>query len=142
MKTLYLGWLVTGTLLLLGCGDDSGERAASERAANESRTISTLRSLVMAQAMFYQGDLDNNNKNDYASTIKALVDLEFIDEAVATGAKDGYRYALNSTGEHWTCSAEPVTPGTTGTRRFFVNEAGIIRFNLTTTATAADPEVQ
>jgi type IV pilus assembly protein PilA len=42
----------------------------------------------------------------------------------------------------YTTNANPVTPGTTGQRRFFSNQTGVIRYNQAAAATVADPPLQ
>lgn len=112
--------------------------------ANEASAISSLRTLVSAQAMFYQGDIEGDGTNDYATGLNELEDGELIDNTLATGTKSGYVFflAASNDNENWTCVANPKNPGSTGTRRFFVNEQGVIRFSSTTTAQATDDALE
>ena len=64
--------------------------------------------------------------------------------ATAPGtARQGYffTYVLVSANQY-TMQGTPSTVGTTGTRRFFVDESGVIRANAAGAATVASPEVQ
>lgn len=65
--------------------------------------------------------------------------------AGATGprsARQGYYYDYRFTDPNrYTLEAIPVTPGTTGTRRFFVDETGVVRASSTGPAGPASPEL-
>ena len=52
-----------------------------------------------------------------------------------------YTYALVSANAY-TLQSTPQTVGTTGTRRFFVDQSGVIRANAAGAATVASPEIQ
>lgn len=58
-----------------------------------------------------------------------------------TAVKQGYRftYAVLGGGSGFTLLADPLTPGVTGSRHFFIDESLRIRFNSTQPASASDP---
>jgi prepilin-type N-terminal cleavage/methylation domain-containing protein len=94
--------------------------------ANEASAISSLRTTVSAQAMFYTDDLDGVDGSDYAVSLEELDYAGVIDDALASGIKDGYRFAITSDGPNsWRMTAEPVSPEA-GARRFVVDQSGII----------------
>jgi hypothetical protein len=72
-----------------------------------------------------------------------------IDEVLTTGTKSGYLVAMVSAvgtpaapTNTYTVTGTPVAIGSSGQRRFFTDESGVIRFNATAAATAADNPIQ
>lgn len=116
---------------------------ASKRASNEASAISSLRSVGSAQLIYRQ--VNGGGVNFAAS----LVDLGptgagLIDNVMggaATVTKSGYQYTMTGGGGTFDATADPVTPGVTGVRHFFMNVPGVIRFNATGPAAETDPPV-
>jgi len=71
----------------------------------------------------------------------------YIDSVLASGTKQGYYFNLTGTDSDGTnyqgfeATAEPVS-NNTGTRRFFVDTSGVIRYNVTGTASATDSALE
>ena len=57
--------------------------------------------------------------------------------------KQGYRFIYTSIGggAGYTLLADPVTPGVTGSRHFFIDPSQVIHFNAAQPANASDPAV-
>ncbi len=107
---------------------------ASRRAANESSSIASLRTLTGAQATY------KSSKPLFATTMaqletEGLIDSAFASATTATTAKSGYIYAMLSVGTnttYWEVTSVPVSTnglGATGKRCFYSNESGVIYFN-------------
>ena len=71
-----------------------------------------------------------------------------IDEALASGSEAAYRFVYtpgkkDSDGRvtTYTIQANPVTPGTTGTKFYFTDESGIVREDSDRPATAKSPPI-
>ena len=63
--------------------------------------------------------------------------------ATAAPGRQGYLYAYALvSANQYTCTANPVLGGTTGTRGFFVDESGVVRGASPAPATVASPPVQ
>ena len=118
---------------------------ASRRAANEGSAQSSIRILTSAEAT-YQSTSGGGNYGDLAALGTAnLVDAA-LSGAVSSGTapKSGYYYMVTkqdaSSGgaqARYTSSARPsVTSGVTqtGTRRFWSDETGVIKYDTTLTA--------
>lgn len=113
---------------------------SSRRASNESAAISSLRSIGSAQLMYRQ--MFGGNVNFATS----LTDLgpggsNLLDDVMGGGAtvnKSGYQFSLAGTGPDFEANADPITPGVTGKRHFYMNVPGVIRFNPNQPATAGD----
>ncbi|MEA1981159.1 MAG: prepilin-type N-terminal cleavage/methylation domain-containing protein, partial [candidate division Zixibacteria bacterium] len=64
--------------------------------ANEASAISSLRTCVSSQAMFYQSDLDNDGVYDYATSLEELYESGLIDNVLGTGKKKEYWFHMHS----------------------------------------------
>jgi type II secretory pathway pseudopilin PulG len=100
----------------------------SRTAANEASAIASLRTLSVAEEMFL-------SMYERYGSLEELGNVNFIDAelACATGPdrpKSGYYFTLTLGQDGWSCVAMPVEPGKTGTRSFFVDQNGDIRFRL------------
>lgn len=92
---------------------------------HEGAAISRLKAIETAQRMTALQDRDADGRPDVA---RALVEL------LRSGALDGasihrgydFHVAGDPLLERWCATADPVAPGTTGDRRFWMNQAGRI----------------
>lgn len=112
--------------------------------ANETSAVGSIRTLSRAVL-------------EYASTNRKLPpDLQalgpqgadLIDPVLATGHKSGYTFHYrpmdrsgDGSGDGYEIRADPVTPGTTGQRYFFVDETGVIRMSSTGPANQDSPPI-
>ena len=116
----------------------------SRMSANESSAIGAMRTISSSEASFQAAAVnpDDNGVGQYA-TLAELGDADppYIDEVLAAGTKQGYDFAADPDGDNpttaYTATADPVTPGRTGNRYFFVDESGVVRF---ATGGAADAD--
>jgi type IV pilus assembly protein PilA len=121
----------------------------SKMAANEAAAVGALRTLTTAEIAY-------STACPSIGFTAALADLSNattcpggnnqIDPALATGTKSGYKFVLGGTTGSpivtFTATASPVTPGSSGTRFFFVDQTGVIRYNQTAAATNTDNALQ
>jgi type IV pilus assembly protein PilA len=106
----------------------------SRMAANEASAISSCRTIATAQLTF-SSTVGNGSFGD----LGALVGANMVDEALGSGVKEGYNFAVEGGGQTFTVTATPITPGTTGNRGFFTDQTGVIRADPSGTATAGSP---
>ncbi len=123
--------LSTLLLLLTGCQKEAPELARKlptvedEVEENEASAISSVKKIVNAQLDYSEG-----SGRGYAKT---LVDLRgLIDSALESAVKDGYVFSMGSFGSVFTVNATPMTYGSTGSRSFFSDETGVIRYTRET----------
>ena len=127
----------------------------SKMAANEAAAVENSRTITTANVVYAA-----TYGIGYASSLAKIAPppapgpvsvnaAGLIDDVLATGAKAGYVYTYvpgpvssGGTIESYTLHADPLTPGVTGIRHFFVDATGIIRFNPLAPATAADAPLQ
>jgi hypothetical protein len=107
------------------------ELTTTEREANEASAIGALKTIASSEAIFREGDKDQNGILDY-SDLKALGKTNLIDAVLATGKKQGYVFACAPSGDaekrgsRWWATAVPEKPGVTGDRYFFINQDGAV----------------
>ena len=135
-------WIIlgVGAVVLLGCPCMAVIAAIaipnlleSRKGGNESAAIGNLRTIASAQQYYRETDKDKNDKLDYAPDLRALAAVDLVDQVLAGGTKQGYVYAVRPGTEPestWSATADPLTPGATGDRHFFVDESGVIRFDV------------
>ena len=116
---------------------------ASKRASNEAAAISSLRSVGSAQLIYRQV---NGGGVNFAGSLVDLGPggaglLDNLLGGAATVTKSGYQYSMIGGGATFEANADPVTPGVTGVRYFYMNVPGVIRFDTTGPADATDPPV-
>ena len=135
-------FLLTALLLLLtGCQKEAPELAQKlptveeEVEENEANAISSVKKIVNAQFDYSEG-----SGRGYAITLVDLRSRGLIDSALESGVKDGYVFSMGSFGSVFTVNATPMIYGSTGTRSFFADESGVIRYTREERpATVEDP---
>jgi len=106
----------------------------SKAAANEASAISAIRNIVTSH-ITYSATVGSGK---YAADLSVLEGAKLIDSVLGSGTKDGYSFASTGTTNTFTITGSPVTAGTTGTRYFFSDESGVIRYNTSQIAGTGD----
>ena len=124
----------------------------SRMSANEAGAIGALRTISNGQVQFQSAgfaDADGDNVGDYAplgpagvvgTLANPIAGTEpFVDNVLGSGFKSGYAFVVvpgngGNGDEVYTATADPITQGRTGVRRFFMDESGVIRFTADGTA--------
>jgi type IV pilus assembly protein PilA len=122
----------------------------SNLSGSESSGVASLRALNAACASYsmlyggYPRSLSNLGPGDAANSTSAAL----IDEALASGTKNGYVFtytagAIGIAGNvlSYNITANPATPGSTGQRRFFTDQSGVIRANRAGAADASSTPI-
>ena len=112
---------------------------ASRRAANEGSAQSSLRTIFSGQNS-YQATTGNGA---FAPDLTTLKNVNILDSVLGGGTKSGYIFAVveqagSGSSAVFGCYGIPVTtsgPGATGTRRFGITEAGVMRGDTTIATT-------
>jgi prepilin-type N-terminal cleavage/methylation domain-containing protein len=114
----------------------------SKIAANEASAVGTLRTINTAAVSFSTtyGNYPPLLTDLGPSTSPTSTAADLVDQPVASGSKSGYNftYGASSTYQQYSITANPITVGVTGQRYFFTDQTGVIRYNLTTTASSSD----
>ncbi len=110
---------------------------ASKKQANETSAIASLRIISL---------VENQYRVRFGS-YGLLPDLEsggYLDSGFEDSEKSGYEFAESGpiSAVSWAFTAEPISPGTSGDRCFYVDSSGVIRFKLGAPAGSADAAIQ
>jgi type IV pilus assembly protein PilA len=115
-------------------------------ASNETAAIAALKTISSAAHIY---------RSSHSGYPEGLADWyddltpPYIDGALAAGTKQGYVFSLvgddvDALGnfQGFSATAQPLIPGKTGARYFFVDLSGVIRFSVTGEATVSDNPVE
>ena len=92
------------------------------KAANEATAVSHMRNLGTAQELY------RNRNGVYADSHEVLVNQGFI--GVDSAKRLGYQYVVRRNGTTWEATGEPIVPGVTGDRRFFISGSDhVVRYS-------------
>lgn len=107
-----------------------------KKSSNEASAISALRSINSAQEMYHARVRSFGSVSD-------LTAAGFLDETFDAD-RSGYTFNDDAapSNSSWAVVAEPVNPGTTGDRFFFVDTSGVIRYTEGSPADAGATPVQ
>ena len=96
-------------------------------AANEAWAIGSMRHLVASQITYASSE----GEGSYAPDLTVLHEAGWIDEMQGSDRSNGYLFATShsSDGTSFTVSGRPVRYGVTGTRSFYADETGVIRYS-------------
>lgn len=124
----------------------------SKMRANEAGAVANLRTISTASVVY-----NTTYGAGFAPSLPALggnpttpstSQAGLIDSVLSSGVKAGYTYSYsplndsNGNAVSYSVTADPITPGTTGDRHFYVDQTAVIRSNLTTTAGPSDMPLQ
>jgi type IV pilus assembly protein PilA len=125
----------------------------SRMAANESATVQNIRAVTTANVVYsstygigYSSDLASLGPGAGGPPTQSAAAL--VDDVLSSGVKSGYAFTYSAAAPvsgalipSYQLTADPVTPGYTGNRHFFTNDSGVIRQNLSATATISDTPI-
>ena len=144
------------TLLYRTLSEPSGSAGGSSsqsstRESNQSSAVASLAVIYFGCLAYsinygigYPSELSYLGKSDPPSKTGAGL----IDNALAGGVKNGYTFTYapgamrGGTVPTYEVRADPVSPGETGRRHYFMNQTGVIRWNDSTPAAEADPQIE
>ena len=126
----------------------------SRMAANEASAVGSLRVIVTADVTY-----STQYGHGFAASLPALGPAadgtanangaDLLDATLASGTKYGYSFSYEAAGSQtggaldtFRVNADPITPGTTGVRHFYVDQTGVIRYQEDGPANEHSPPVQ
>ena len=129
---LYLGILLVSSAVVIPM------LFGTVGAANEAAAIASIRNIVTSQTTYASGEGDGS----YAPDLTVLHEAGWIDEMQGSDRSNGYLFATShsSDGTSFTVSGRPVRYGSTGTRSFYADETGVIRYSTGERPATADDE--
>lgn len=147
--------LIVVAVILIIAGIAIPNFLRSKMAANEAAAIANTRTITTSNVVYsttygigYAAGLANMATPPPPGLVTAAA-AGLLDNILAAGTKSGYVYTYvagplgaGGTIDAYTLQADPLTPNITGTRHFFVDATGVIRFNSAGAAGPADSPVQ
>ncbi len=104
----------------------------SRMLANESGAVGDLRAILTAQTAFQASNYRYTvNFAELTGATPPFLDGDW------GAARHGYLYTLGGNDDFFTCVAYPTNFGVSGSRDFFVDISGVIRYDMGGDATAA-----
>jgi len=136
LSGVKLALLIVGVVLIGGCGVFAMIAAIAipnlieaRKHGNEAAAIGALKTISTSQMLYREGDKDADGELDYG-TLTELGQHGLIDSVLAGGTKQGYFFEVRVSPDNpefdWMAVANPAVPGTTGSRAFATDSAGII----------------
>jgi prepilin-type N-terminal cleavage/methylation domain-containing protein len=119
----------------------------SKMAANEASAVGSLRTINTSSVAY---------STTYGNYPPALADLgpasggtassttaDLIDSVLSSGTKSGYVFTFTpgTNNQSYSITAGPVTQNVTGQRYFYTDQSGVIRADVSTTATSASTPI-
>ncbi len=128
----------------------------SRIAANEASAVGSIRTINTAEVTYSStygigfAPLANMGGPNPCPNPPTTASACLLDSVLGAGTKSGYTFSTGATAVGtvsaptvtYTITGDPVTVGQTGVRHFFSDQSGVIRFNATAAATAADAPLQ
>ncbi|MGB6823586.1 MAG: type II secretion system protein [Candidatus Acidiferrales bacterium] len=147
--------LIVVAVILIIAGIAIPNFLRSKMAANEAAAIANTRTITTSNVVYsttygigYAAGLANMATPPPPALVTAAA-AGLLDNILAAGTKSGYVYTYvagplgaGGTIDAYTLQADPLTPNITGTRHFFVDATGVIRFNSAAAAGPTDSPVQ
>ena len=100
---------------------------ASRVPGNEAAAIAGLKTIHNAQLL--HREMGQGQHTDLAG----LLEGKLIDEVLASGSKQGYRFECRASTAHpasaWVATAVPLEPGKSGRRSFAINQEGDLYYS-------------
>lgn len=120
----------------------------SRMTANEGSAISGLRTISSAEFQYQAAGLEPmpSGMGAYGDLTELVgTNPPFLDPVLGAGSKQGYAFVaapVDTDGAPtFTANADPLVMGSSGTRGFFVDESGVIRFEQNNSADSTSPPV-
>lgn len=106
--------------------------------ANESAAIAAMQTISTAAQSYRSAN------PTYPLALGSLSGATppYIDSVLGSGAKQGYSFSLLGSTNSFTATGGPQTVGTTGSRYFFVDESGVVRYSASATATGTSTPIE
>ncbi len=125
----YSHWLSVGLAVLivaaLALAIALPELLQSCCASNEASAISSMRNIVTSQITYHA----TTGEGRYAPDLATLSSQKLLDSLLGSGRKNGYMYFLTGDGSKFSIVTRPEVYNTgLGTRSFFSDETGVLRF--------------
>ncbi len=108
----------------------------SRAVANEGAAISAVRTVVTAQVTYSA----RAGSGSFAADLTELESAGLIDSVLGSGTLEAYSLSVSGNSAGFAVNARPLVYGNTGTRSFYSDESGVIRYTIAdAAATSSSP---
>ncbi len=127
---------------------------SARMSANEASAVQSVRTITSAETAYaasfsnigYSAKLSDLSEGSSAPCTLAPTQACLIDSVLASGTKSGYLFTYvqdtaNTPSAGYKVNADPIKRGTSGSRSFYTDQPGVIRFNSSQAAGASDPVI-
>ena len=133
--------MIVVSLLILLATAGSIQLLRARIVAHEEIALSSVRLISRACQFFFLANQQfPNSLTDLGAAVPPYIPANLVGTGT-TFTKQGYVFTYAQGGNGFTLNADHQTPGTTGTRYFFVNEQLIIRVDMAGPADNNDPPI-
>lgn len=113
----------------------------SRKQGDEARAIGALKTIATSEAIFREGDKENDGDLDYGM-LSELAATKLVDAELGSGTKSGYlfeaAYSVTTSEFLWFATANPAVFGVTGDRALQTNQAGVLFYTSSLPALTLD----
>lgn len=129
----------------------------SRIAANEASAVGSIRTISTAEITYASSfpECGFTSLANLGGTAGSVTAAGLIDNVLSSGTKSGYSFGLTPSGGAASCTlgtnnpntgytlvGNPVSRGQSGQRGFFSDQSGVIRYNISATASAGSTPLQ
>jgi prepilin-type N-terminal cleavage/methylation domain-containing protein len=116
--------------------------------ANEASAVGSVRTINTSEVAYASGCPNigfTSTLTDFGTSGPCPSANGLLDETLVSGAKSGYSFTLGGLGSApsatYTVNADPQTSAS-GTRHFYSDQTGVIRYNFSASASSSDVPLQ
>ena len=119
----------------------------AKMSGNEASAVGSLHAIITASQTYastYGLGYPSTLADLGPAAVPSSSSADLLDGVLTSGAKGGYTFvysaspAVGGIRSSFSITADPTTRGTTGTRGFYTDQAFVIRYSSSATATASD----
>ncbi|SRR5260370_714051 len=127
---------------------------SARMAANEASAVQSVRTITSAETAYaatfsnigYSANLSDLSEGSSTPCTLAPTQACLIDTVLASGTKSGYLFTYvqdttNTPSSGYKVNGDPLKRGSSGSRSFYTDQPGVIRYNSTKPAGPNDPVV-
>jgi prepilin-type N-terminal cleavage/methylation domain-containing protein len=102
----------------------------TRKAGDETSAVASLRTIHAGEEIYRDQDKGHVGQLVFATSLAQLFSTNaIIDQILGSGTKEGYVFVITiADSYHFEATADPLIPGRTGDRHFFIDDSGVIRY--------------
>src|ERR1700739_1259901 len=138
--------LIVVAIILIIAANPTPNLLRSKMPANEASAVGSMRTINTSSVAFSTtyGNYPTKLSDLGPSTAPTSTAADLIDSALVAGSTGESTFPCSAASPYqsYSLQASPTTPGVTGQRYFFTDQSGVIRYNLSATASSTDSPIR